>query len=192
MNYLAHFYLSGSNEDLLVGNFIADSIHGNKLESFRDGVREGIRMHREIDFFTDHHAVTSRSKDLLRPTYNHFSGVIVDIFYDHFLAKNWSKYSNEPLSSYSQRIYGIMEKYFEEFPEDAKRMFPYMKKNNWLVIYSEVEGIRKVLTGMSRRIKAESKLETATDALILYYDLFEQDFLEFFPEIILYTEKFRK
>jgi acyl carrier protein phosphodiesterase len=192
MNYLAHFYLSGNKEDLLVGNFIADSVKGKQIENYPENLQLGIKMHRSIDFFTDTHAITSRSKNLLRAEFNHYSGVILDVFYDHFLAKNWSEFSNESLENYSEQIYTILEKQVAIFPERPRTMLPFMKKYNWLVSYSEMEGIRSVLGGMARRAKFESKMELATDALEKNYDLFEKDFREFFPELVLHTEEFRK
>jgi acyl carrier protein phosphodiesterase len=191
MNYLAHFYLSGEREHLLLGNFIADAVKGNGLEGFSSELQEGIRMHREIDFYTDNHPVTSRSKNLLRAEFNHYSGVIVDIFYDHFLARNWREFSEEPLSHYSQRIYALLEKHEAEFPDRPRHMLPFMKNHDWLMAYTEVEGIRRVLTGMSRRVKPGSKMEIAADALVKNYASFEKDFREFFPDLVRHTEKYR-
>jgi acyl carrier protein phosphodiesterase len=191
MNYLAHFYLSGSDENLLLGNFIADAVKGKQLEAFSDELQRGIRMHREIDFYTDTHPVTSRSKDRLRAEFNHYSGVIVDIFYDHFLAKNWSEYSKEQLPEYSQRIYSLLELHAEKFPERPRHMLPFMKNHDWLMAYTQIEGIRRVLNGMSKRVKFESKMEFATDVLVKEYSFFEADFREFFPQLVLHTEVFR-
>jgi acyl carrier protein phosphodiesterase len=191
MNYLAHFYLSGDQEHLLIGNFIADSVKGKQIELFANDWQRGITMHRNIDFFTDTHAITSRSKDRLRAEFNHYSGIIVDVFYDHFLAKNWNEFSREPLENYSERIYSLLEKHTENFPERPRTMLPFMKKHNWLKSYSEIEGIRHVLSGMSRRVREGSKMEMATHALEKNYDAFEKDFREFFPQLILFTEDFR-
>lgn len=192
MNYLAHFYLSGNREHLLLGNFIADAVKGKSLEAFSDELREGIRMHRDIDFYTDNHPVTSRSKDRLRAGFNHYSGVIIDIFYDHFLARNWNEFSEEPLKLYSQRIYALLEKHQAEFPERPRHMLPFMKSHDWLMAYTEIEGIRRVLAGMSRRVRPGSKMEMATDALVKDYALFEKDFREFFPDLVAHTEHYRK
>ncbi|HET6991443.1 MAG TPA: ACP phosphodiesterase [Bacteroidia bacterium] len=191
MNYLAHFYLSGSHEHLLLGNFIADAVKGKQLEAYSDELQRGIRMHRAIDFYTDTHPVTSRSKDRLRGQFNHYSGVIVDIFYDHFLARNWDEFSKEPLSEYSQRIYSLLEVHAANFPDRPRHMLPFMKNHDWLMTYRRIEGIRNVLTGMSRRAKFESKMELAADVLEKDYEFFEKDFREFFPQLILHTEEFR-
>ncbi|MEO5645416.1 MAG: ACP phosphodiesterase [Bacteroidia bacterium] len=191
MNYLAHFYLSGTHEHLLLGNFIADAVKGKQLEAFTGELQQGIRMHREIDFYTDTHPVTSRSKARLRTVFNHYSGVIVDIFYDHFLARNWAEFSAEPLPVYSQRIYSILEAHISEFPERPRHLLPFMKDHDWLMAYKELEGIHRVLTGMSRRAKFESKMEFAAAALEKDYPLFEKDFRDFFPDLVAHTAKYR-
>ena len=191
MNYLAHFFLSGNSPDLLIGNFIADSVKGNKHNLYPEGIQKGILMHRSIDHFTDTHAVTARSKARLRARFNHYSGVITDVFYDHFLARDWNQFSDETLAVYADRIYSFLELHSDDFPEKPRFMLPFMKEHNWLLAYSEIEGIRTVLTGMSRRTKFESGMEFAADALEENYKLFEEDFRDFFPEIVNFTEKYR-
>lgn len=192
MNYLAHFYLSGQHEHLLLGNFIADAVKGNRLEGYSHELQRGIRMHRAIDHFTDTHPITSRSKDKLREEFNHYSGVIIDIFYDHFLAKNWDEFSKEPLPEYSQRIYSLLELHAENFPKQPKEMLPFMKEHDWLMAYTDIKGIRIVLAGMAKRTKSDSKMEKAVEALEKDYEFFEKDFREFFPELIAHTEEYRR
>lgn len=192
MNYLAHFYLSGESHGLLIGNFIADAVKGNALNDYNDEIREGIVMHRRIDHYTDTHPVTGRSKVILRPEFNHYSAVIIDVFYDHFLAKNWNEFSGESLADYSQRIYRFLEDKSHHFPEKPKYMLPFMKQHDWLMAYAHVEGVRRVLTGMSRRTKFESKMELAADALVRNYADFEADFREFFPQLVAHTEAYRR
>ncbi len=97
MNFLAHIYLSGNDTDLIIGNFIADGIKGKKYKKFSPGIQKGILLHREIDTFTDAHPIVRQSTKRLHKNYGHYSGIIVDILYDHFLAKNWSRYSDVPL-----------------------------------------------------------------------------------------------
>ncbi|HEU4717652.1 MAG TPA: ACP phosphodiesterase [Bacteroidia bacterium] len=191
MNFLAHFYLSGTNENLLSGNFIADAVKGSDLSAFPEGIREGIIMHRQIDHFTDRHPVVMKSIKRLRPDFHHYSPVITDIFFDHFLATNWNEYSEEPLAGYAARTYAILEKYVDVFPEKSKRILPFMKQHDWLTIYSRVEGVHNVLTGMSRRTTFDSGMERAAEALVRDYDAFGDDFRKFFPDIIAHTQKFR-
>ena len=188
MNFLAHIYLSGSNEKMMVGNFIADFVKGRAaLEKFDGEIIRGIELHRAIDEFTDSHPIVTKSKIRLRPKYRHYSGVIVDVFYDHFLAKNWDRYHTEALPDFAERIYQTIEKHNSILPEGVNRMLPYMIRGNWLVNYSKPEGIHRALTGMSRRTPFESKMDEAIGDLIKHYDEFKTEFEEFFPVLESYV-----
>ena len=100
MNYLAHLVLSGDDDFIRIGNFIADSIKGKKYKTYPKNIQKGILLHRQIDLFTDNDDIVKRSKKRLHNRYGHYKGVIIDILYDHFLAKNWVKYSSTPLQNY--------------------------------------------------------------------------------------------
>jgi acyl carrier protein phosphodiesterase len=187
MNFLAHLYLSGKDQELMVGNFIGDFVKGKDLEArCGKGISRGIRLHREIDFFTDRHPIVKQSKDRLRGKYRHYSGVIVDIFYDHFLAKNWDVYSSQFLPDYADECYYTILSFESVLPEEVKYMLPYMMKGNWLVNYARIDGIHRALSGMARRSKFESKMEEASLDLERDYLLFENEFAEFFPMLITY------
>ncbi|MEQ8244210.1 acyl carrier protein phosphodiesterase [Fulvivirga sp.] len=183
MNFLAHIYLSGNNEPLMVGNFIGDFVKGNQLNDFESEITRGVNLHRAIDEYTDQHPVVSKSKDKLREKYRHYSGVIVDIYYDHFLAKNWSDYHKTDLLTFTKQFYNAINNYHNILPKGAKYMLPYMMENNWLYNYSKVEGISRALGGMSRRTKFDSKMDEAVVDLRAYYDEFEKEFKEFFVDL---------
>ena len=187
MNFLAHLYLSGKSEGLLIGNFIADAVKGKAHEKFPSPIQKGIILHRRIDVFTDSHPIVLQSCKRLWEKYRHYSPVIIDIFYDHFLAVDWINYSDVPLEKFAEACYRLMENNFEILPEKIKIMLPYMSKHNWLMNYAQVEGIRKTLTGMSRRTPFESGMETAVDSLIEYYPLFKIEFELFFVELKSYV-----
>src|SRR5258708_9145485 len=111
----------------MVGNFIGDFVKGRSLvATYGDGIAKGIELHRAIDEFTDHHPVVKLSKNRLRPKYRHYSGVIVDIFYDHFLAANWNTYSEEPLDRYAARVYQIVLEHKTILPERLHQILPYI------------------------------------------------------------------
>jgi acyl carrier protein phosphodiesterase len=189
MNFLAHLYLSGDNPKVKVGNFIGDFVKGKNLtERFDADVAKGIALHREIDWFTDTHAVVKKSKDRLRPKYRHYSGVIVDIFYDHFLAKNWGNYSSDLLPDFAEACYATIQQHEAILPEEAKYMMPYMINGNWLVNYSKLEGIQKALSGMARRTRFESKMEESVADLRENYEDFKKEFEVFFPDLIANCE----
>lgn len=192
MNFLAHVYLSGNDEPAMVGNFIGDFVKGRNLtEQYGEGIARGIELHRAIDEFTDRHPIVKQSKARLWPTYRHYSAVIVDIFYDHYLAAGWSTYSDEPLEKYAERVYAIMARHDPILPEQVRHMLGYMSRGNWLVGYSYVEGIRRALTGMSRRATFESKMEQAVIDLKLHYEEFQSDFDQFFPELEAFSANWR-
>jgi len=151
MNFLAHIYLSGDNEQVKIGNFMADSIKGKKYLKYPGDLQKGIILHRAIDYYTDTHPVFKQSTQKLFPEYGHYSGIIVDIFYDHFLASNWEKYSEVPLKEYTLNFYRLLEENFEVLPTKVKTFLPYMVNDNWLLSYAEIEGIKKVLIGMNIR-----------------------------------------
>lgn len=153
MNFLAHALLSGENDDILIGNFIADAVKGQNGSKFREGIQKGIKLHREIDSYTDSHPVFLRSKERIRDEYGHYSGVVIDIYYDHFLAARWEEYSDKNLSEFALEVYNLMLTNYEILPPRSKRILPYMVIHNWLVGYSRFKDLQWVFNGMSRRSK---------------------------------------
>jgi acyl carrier protein phosphodiesterase len=193
MNFLAHVSLSGDNPKVMVGNFIGDFVKGrNLLQQFEPEIAQGIELHRAIDAFTDTHPVVGQSKNRLRPTYRHYSAVIVDMFYDHLLAKNWMAYYTTPLDRFAAESYQTILAHEHILPEPVKYMLGYMIPGNWLLNYAHLEGIHRALSGMARRSQHESKMEKAVTDLELHYDAFDSEFREFFPALQQYAENFRK
>lgn len=183
MNFLAHLYLSGENEEIIIGNFIADHVKGKTILKYNNGIKQGIYLHREIDSFTDSHPVFLKSKNRLTLNYRKYAGVITDMFYDHFLSANWADYSHESLDSFTSRMYKtVMKKYFI-LPPKTKRILPFMAKDNWLKAYGTFEGLEKALNGMARRTPFESGMENAIQDLKKDYPIYEREFREFFPEV---------
>ena len=189
MNFLAHIYLSGNNNKIAIGNFISDSVRGNKYKAFPLEIQKGILLHREIDTFTDAHKIFRQSTKRLHKNYSHYSGVIVDIFYDHFLAKNWGLYSDIPLEAYTLHFYKVLEDNFEILPERVQKLMPYLIADNWLLSYASTEGIKRVLNGMNRRTKFVSNMNLAINELQEYYTEFESEFTLFFEELIEFSDK---
>jgi acyl carrier protein phosphodiesterase len=193
MNFLAHLYLSGNDTSILLGNFIGDFIKGkNLVEKVGAKIARGIELHREIDFFTDQHPIVKESKQRLRPKYRHYSGVIVDVFYDHFLAKNWNDYHDQLLPDYADHVYDVIQKNASLLPERVNLMMPYMIKGNWLVNYAKLEGIHRALTGMARRTPYESKMDESVVDLQENYEKFKTEFTTFFPELEKHCNKWLK
>ncbi|MFW5892537.1 MAG: ACP phosphodiesterase [Bacteroidota bacterium] len=190
MNFLAHIYLSWKDENLMLGNFIADMVKGRQIEQFSREVVRGIRLHRKIDEYTDSHPVVSRSKDRIRAKYRHYSGVVVDMYYDHYLAKNWSDYSDEPLDLFVQSAYNVLMKNYVMLPKRAKFILPLMIGSNWLVNYADLKSFKRHMEGMAKRTHFESGMEHAVDDLKQHYNEFRNDFREFFPDLAAFSKRF--
>ncbi|WP_420573326.1 ACP phosphodiesterase [Kordia sp.] len=189
MNFLAHIYLSHDDDEIKIGNFIADSVRGKKYTEYPTRVQLGILLHRNIDTFTDAHPTVRLSTKRLHKNYSHYSGVIVDILYDHFLAKNWKNYSAIPLANYVDDFYHLLEDNFEMLPLNVQRLLPHMIHDNWLLSYASIEGIQKVLEGMNRRTQNRSKMNLAVVELQEFYDEFEAEFTSFFHELIEFSKQ---
>jgi len=162
---------------------MADGIRGKDYENFPLDVQKGIILHRAIDTFTDAHSVFRISKHRLHENYGHYSGVIIDVFYDHFLAKNWSDYSDEKLSDFVNRFYKSLDDNFEMLNLKTQNMLPYMKKGNWLYNYQFIEEIERVLFQMDNRTKHKSQMGLSVKELKEFYTEFEQEFTLFFKEL---------
>lgn len=189
MNFLAHIYLSFNDEEVSIGNFIADSIRGNKYKHLPGKIQKGILLHRAIDTFTDSHKIPKMSSKRLHMNYSHYSRVIVDIYYDHFLAKNWDMYSDIPLEKFVDDFYDSLETYYSLLPDNTKHMMPYMIADNWLLNYANMDGIANVLRGMNRRTQNRSKMNFAILDLEEHYSDFEREFTDFFKELVIFSKQ---
>ncbi len=182
MNFLAHIYLSGDNDLVKIGNFMADGIHG-KAENFPEDVQKGINLHRAIDTYTDAHPVFRQGTKRLHPVYHHYAGVIMDIYYDHFLAKNWAGYHSMSLEKYAEWFYRILQENYGILTEKTKKLMPHMISHNWLAAYATTEGIERTLTQMDYRTKNKSGMRNSVNELLEHYDTFEAEFTEFFEDL---------
>ncbi len=189
MNFLAHLYLSYNNENLIIGNYIADSVKGKDTQNYPLKIQQGIALHRAIDTFTDAHPIFRKSKRRLHKRYRHYSSVIIDIFYDYFLAKNWNKYSAVPLDIFSQDIYKLLKKNEALLPRSSKLFYNYMVSYNILYNYQKLDAIAEVLKGMNNRTKGKSQMNLAISDLRVLENEFEEDFTIFFKELIVFVNE---
>ncbi len=185
MNFLAHLYLSPTNIKVLIGNFMADSIKGSSYKEYDSEIQKGILLHRFIDSYTDTHPIVKQSKRRLHPRYNHYTGVIVDIFYDHFLAKNWHIYSDIPLDIYVDTIYDLLHDNYNILTKPVKELLPVMTNQNWLYHYHSIDGIGETLSGLNKRTGGKSQMHLATEDLESFYHELETDFTLFFKDLQL-------
>ena len=167
---------------------MADNIHGRKPEEFPPLIQKGILLHRAIDSYTDAHPVFRQSTKRLHAVYHHYAGVIVDIYYDHFLAKNWAQYHHAPLPEYISEFYRSLEDNFDVLSEGTKKIVPYMIQNDWLGSYATVDGIGKILLQMDHRTKYKSGMKQSVNELREFYPEFEAEFTLFFDSLMAFAK----
>ena len=183
MNYLAHIYLSGDDEFLKIGNFMADEIKGKSYKNFPLEIQKGILLHRAIDNFTDHHPLVTKGAHRFFQTVGHYNGVVIDMIYDHLLAKHWEKYSTTKLSVFVENFYLLLETNEDMLPKKISRVIPFMIEHNWLLSYSNIEDLRNILMQMNHKTKHETQLHKGVDIFLNYQKEFESEFFVFFEEI---------
>ena len=188
MNFLAHIYLSGDSDEIKVGNFIGDYVKGKNFEHYPNLIKRGILLHRHIDSFTDHHPIVQRSKSYLNLKYKRFSGIIVDIFYDHFLALEWAEFTNEPLEKFVYNLNDTLISHYSILPKKVQGFLPLFIQYNWLESYLTIEGIKDVLSRMSRRTSLPEETQFAIEVLKKNYSSFRADFLDYFLQLIHFVE----
>ena len=189
MNFLAHLYLSGNNKEILIGNFIGDYVKGKEYLYYQNNIRKGILLHRYIDTFTDNHPITKISRNRLVTNYKKYSGIVIDIFYDYFLASEWEKHYPEPLECFVEDVFGLLKSYYFTFPQGIKNWFPNFLRHNWLKTYAKIEGIETVLHRMSSRTSLPDFTDFAIRVLKEQETELRKEFNDFFPVIKEYVVK---
>lgn len=188
MNYLAHLYLSGDSEKLLVGNFIGDYVKGKQYQSYPDEISRGIILHRHIDSFTDGHELHRDAKKFFRPDFGHYAGIVVDVVYDHYLARNWNNYSDINLRWFAKWSHSVLLSNFKHLPLRVQGFLPFLIQHRRLESYATTEGITQALHVMGKYSSLPSKSERAKVALLDNYNELEQNFEAFMEELIAYVK----
>ncbi len=183
MNYLAHLYLSEPDDDSLLGSLMGDFVKGPLDGRYGPAITHGIALHRKIDSFTDAHPLVHASKSRVSAERRRYAGIMVDMFYDHFLARYWPEFSDEPLADFTQRVYSILAQRSEVLPERLRLMAPHMRQTDWLGSYAQIGSIRIALNRMGQRLKRANRLLDSGEELEQHYTGFEQDFRAFLPEV---------
>ncbi len=184
MNYLAHLYLSGETEKIIVGNFIGDYVKGRKYRDYPEEISQGILLHRQIDCFTDNHPLTKEAKILFRAEFGLYSGIIVDFFYDHFLAKNWNNYSPHTLRHFAKGIHAILLSNFRHLPTRVQGFLPFLIQNKRLESYASVDGIVQSLKIMGNYSSVPQKSVEAKLILQENYEFLERNFKAFMEDMM--------
>ena len=191
MNYLAHLALAYPNHGLVVGNFIGDHVRNKHLPSYTKQVQQGVLMHRAIDLFTDQHPKTIALRQLLFGDYRHFSRVLVDIYYDHFLAKHFSQFYSFELTNFIAAVEQILQSNSKILPMSAQQYLKGMVEQHWLMMYQDISGIDHILKMMAKRSKRDT-LASGIVGLQKQYTKIEQVFLAFYPELVAYCTAWKK
>lgn len=184
MNYLAHLFLAGDESESLVGAMLGDFVKGAAKNNYPPIIQRNIELHRRIDSFTDAHPIVRAAKAYIAPERRRFGGILLDIFYDHYLAKNWARFSNIALASFTNKVYAALRQHHPLLPERLQKMLPYMMAEDWLGSYARVEWIELTLQRMARRLRKGERLAGGAEELHRHYDRFEADFLMLFPELL--------
>ena len=185
MNFLAHLSLSGDDPEVMLGNLMGDFLKRVDATGYPPAIQRGIQLHRTIDSFTDAHPVFRRSRGRLPPPYRRYAGVLVDVFYDHFLACDWRRYRpREDLSSFVRRTYRMLANPPVDPPPRLKNALPRMIREDWLGSYVTEDGVDQQLKRISRRVSRANPLGSGVSQLALHYDGLAADFAEFFPALM--------
>jgi acyl carrier protein phosphodiesterase len=190
MNHLAHFFLSDNNDDLAIGNFVADFITNRELPHFTEGVQRGIFLHRAIDAFTDTHPIVKQSTKRLHPFHHKYAPVIVDIYYDFLLAKNWATYTegpssvcNIPLRDFVDKMYKLLTDRILELPEKLQKRIPMMIADDWLMHYTTYEGLHNAFLRIEKNAAFPGNFGQAAEHLEMFLTEFDMEFNLFFPDL---------
>lgn len=188
MNFLAHLYLGPRDPQRLLGSMLGDFVKG-PIGSMQlpQGVREGIWLHRQIDAFTDAHPQVAVSKNRVSPLRRRYAGIMVDMFFDHLLARHWQRFENQPLERFTARAYGDLLSNEHLMPDRARQVITRMAAHDWLGSYVRVESLHQALDNMARRITRHNALPGAAAELEADYQAFEADFLAFMPQVTAFA-----
>ena len=194
LNFLAHLHLSDGTPGSMIGGIAADFVKGPQVAALPAGIRAGIHLHRQVDGFTDRHPVVQRSIGRIAEGYQWFSGIIIDIYYDHILARDWERYTTEPLATFAARSYVALETLLPQLPPEAHEFVRRFIDDDRLIRYATPEGIEDTLARVSRRIALRIpsrvvRLEDAMPDLLDKHIALAADFHSFYPELIAFANQ---
>ncbi|MEN0046091.1 MAG: ACP phosphodiesterase [Bacteroidota bacterium] len=184
MNYLAHLLLSCEDEELMLGNFLADFVKNRYRDELAPRVLEGIRLHRTIDSFTDRHPLVLQGTRRLYPQHHKYAPVLIDVFYDYLLIENWDSYHYEPFDQFTEHVYAILKARLKEIPLPFRARAYNMVQHDWLSSYTSLEGIRDTFERLKRRVSQPKYLDQSVESLKAHHTLLTQEFNGFFPEVM--------
>tara|TARA_R110002096_G_scaffold273422_9_gene467282 strand:- start:21284 stop:21898 length:615 start_codon:yes stop_codon:yes gene_type:complete len=191
MNFLAHFHVSPPSADAIAGAFLGDFIRGSVSDhvDLPLEMRNGITLHRRVDAFTDSHSIWQRSAERLAPERRRLAGIIIDVIYDHYLCRNWDDFSQDSLPDFVGRCYTSLLSRTQFMEVEPRRVVRRMQEHDWLNSYLDPNGIALAFRRLSLRSKALVGIERAAEDFEANYDLFQSDFLEYYPKLQNFAER---
>lgn len=183
MNYLGHLYITRNTPELTYGNFIGDFVKGKKVELLPELDKQGVKLHRSIDFFTDQHLLTRKVKRYFSSEFGILSGILVDMYFDYILAKNWEDFNSFTLEEFSDIQLELLDQRVEDMPDMCAYMYGYFRKDNWLLRYETLEGTLKSLRGMTKQFNLKLDLEKSDTVFLEHEKEITTIFYEFIADI---------
>ncbi len=183
MNFLGHLYLSGSDPLVIVGNFMGDEVKGRDLSGYPAGIQRGLRLHRAIDTATDTHPAQRAGRARLRPHAGRYSGVVMDLFFDHLLATDQGLWKTGSLEDFATRMYRVLNDHRDLMPASTKEMLYWMERGDWLTSYATMEGLARALSGLSRRAVNGAAMQGAEKVLQAHMEEYRSEFRTFLPDL---------
>lgn len=183
MNYLSHLYLSGPSDGVKLGNFIGDYVKGNRFTRYPTEIRKGILLHRQIDSFMDEHPLSHASAELFRARYTRFSRVIIDVVYDHYLAKNWDKYSDQSLHDFVNEVHKLFITNYFILPPQVRQFLPFLIRSRRMENYQHLSGIEKTLKIMANHTVLPDHSAWAVEQIVKNDRQLQEQFTGFFEDI---------
>lgn len=187
MNFLAHLYLSEPNEPAWLGSLMGDFVKGPLDGRYGSEIGRAIALHRRIDVYTDAHPLVRASKTRISTPRRRYAGIMMDVFYDHFLAKHWDEFHDQALADFTARIYEILARNHALLPGRLQDMAPRMAQWDWLGSYADIASIYTALNRMGQRLRRGDALLNSADELVEHYAEIEADFRAFLPEVLRYA-----
>ncbi|MEO6676625.1 MAG: ACP phosphodiesterase, partial [Pseudomonas sp.] len=182
MNYLAHLHLGGPRPGQMLGSLYGDFVKGRLQGQFDPEIEAAIQLHRSIDVFTDRHPLVDIALSRFSVTRRRYAGIVLDVFFDHCLARDWTLYADQPLAIFTSDVYRVLSGE-PQLPERLAQIMPHMVANDWLGSYADFEVLAQVLRGISRRLTKPEELAGAMRELRVLYEPLSEDFRLFYPQL---------
>ncbi len=189
MNYLAHLHLGGQRPGQWLGSLYGDFVKGRLQGQFDPEIEAAIQLHRSIDVFTDRHPLVDVALSRFTVTRRRYAGIVLDVFFDHCLARDWATYADQPLQQFTSQVYRVLTAE-PQLPDRLAKIAPHLVANDWLGSYREFEVLEQVLRGISRRLTRPEELAGAMQELRVLYEPLSEDFRLFYPQAQAFAQNY--